>query len=155
MKRHNPIPALFLALASIVAAGVSALAQEQAVVSTRVIYPGETISVDALDEILLRRPPRGNTAIARMLEDIDGKVARRTLLPGRLIPISYVREAHLVETGSPVTVTFAEGALTISLRAVPLQAGAAGDMIRLRNTESGRTFMGIVLADGTVRVGDI
>ncbi|MBN7761909.1 flagellar basal body P-ring formation protein FlgA [Nitratireductor aquimarinus] len=155
MKRHNPIPALFLALASLFATGLSAVAQEQAVVSTRVIYPGETISVDALNEVMLRRPPRGNTAVARMLEDIDGKVARRTLLPGRLIPISYVREAYLVETGSPVTVTFNEGALSISLRAVPLEHGAAGDMIRLRNIESGRTFTGVVLADGTVEVGAI
>ncbi|WP_295807330.1 flagellar basal body P-ring formation chaperone FlgA [uncultured Nitratireductor sp.] len=155
MNRHSPFHALFLALVSIVATGLSAAAQEQAVVSTRVIYPGETIAIDALDEVVLRRPPRGNTAIARMLEDIDGKVARRTLLPGRLIPVSYVRDAYLVETGSPVTVTLSEGALTISLRAVPLQAGAAGDMIRLRNIESGRTFMGVVLADGTVQVGAI
>ncbi|EIM74694.1 flagellar protein FlgA [Nitratireductor aquibiodomus RA22] len=155
MKRHTLLSALILALASFVATGLPAAALEQAVVSTRVIYPGETISVDALDEVVLRRPPRGNTAIARMLEDIDGKVARRTLLPGRLIPISYVREAYLVETGSPVTVTFSEGPLVISLRAVPLQAGAAGDMIRLRNIESGRTFTGVVLADGSVQVGAI
>ncbi|MCR4264789.1 flagellar basal body P-ring formation chaperone FlgA, partial [Nitratireductor sp. ZSWI3] len=93
--------------------------------------------------------------VARAPEEIDGKVARRTLLPGRLIPASYVRDPYLVETGSPVTVTFTEGGLTISLRAVPLQPGAAGDMIRLRNADSGRTFMGMVLADGTVKVGSI
>lgn len=155
MNTHSIVSALVLALASFLVTGVPVAAQEQAVVSTRVIYPGETISVDALDEVFLRRPPRGNTAIARMLEDVDGKVARRTLLPGRLIPISYVRDAYLVETGTPVTVTFSEGPLVISLRAVPLQAGAAGDMIRLRNIESGRTFMGVVLADGSVQVGAI
>ncbi|EKF17152.1 flagellar protein FlgA [Nitratireductor pacificus pht-3B] len=144
-----------MALLAMIAMAAPAPAQEQAVVSTRVIYPGETITMDALDEIVLRRPPRGNTAIARMLEDIDGKVARRTLLPGRLIPVSYVREPYLVENGSPVTVLFTEGALTISIRAVPLQAGAAGDMIRLRNADSGRTFTGMVMADGTVKVGTI
>ena len=95
MNTHSIVSALVLALASFLVTGVPVAAQEQAVVSTRVIYPGETISVDALDEVFLRRPPRGNTAIARMLEDVDGKVARRTLLPGRLIPISYVRDAYL------------------------------------------------------------
>ncbi|WP_048647425.1 flagellar basal body P-ring formation chaperone FlgA [Nitratireductor soli] len=145
----------FLALLAIFTLAVPAGAQEQAVVSTRVIYPGETITIDALDEVALRRPPRGNTAIARMMEEIDGKVARRTLLPGRLIPSSYVRDPYLVENGTPVTVLFVEGALSISIRAVPLQAGAAGDMIKLRNADSGRTFMGTVMADGTVKVGAI
>ncbi|MDS1136095.1 flagellar basal body P-ring formation chaperone FlgA [Nitratireductor indicus] len=155
MKRHSPLIAFFLVLGALAAVTAPAAAEEQAVVATRVIYPGETITPDALNEILLRRPPRDGNAIARMMEDVDGKVARRTLLPGRLIPTNYVRDPYLVETGTPVTVTFAEGALTISIRAVPLQSGSAGDMIRLRNADSGRTFMGMVLADGSVKVGSI
>ena len=89
----------------------------------------------------------------RVPEEIEGKVARRTLLPGRLIPTGSVCEPYLVETGSPVTVMFVEGGLTISTKAVALQSGAAGDMIRLRNMDSGVVLSGIVLADGTVRIG--
>lgn len=129
-----------------------ASAQETAVIPTRVIYPGETVSPDALKEIVLRQAPRGVSAIVTASAEIEGKVARRTLLPGRLIPEGSVREPYLVEAGSPVTVNFIQGGLTISLIAVPLQSGALGDMVRMRNMDSGAVFSGIVLADGTVRV---
>ncbi|MFC6490355.1 flagellar basal body P-ring formation chaperone FlgA [Nitratireductor sp. GCM10026969] len=130
----------------------SAAAQETVVVPLRVIYPGETVSANALNEVTLRRRQKGMAAIARAPGDLEGKVARRTLLPGRLVPLSSVREAYLVEPGTAVTVIFSEGALTISLTAVPLESGAAGDLIKLRNMDSGAVITGIVMADGTVRV---
>ncbi|HEX7075273.1 MAG TPA: flagellar basal body P-ring formation chaperone FlgA [Hyphomicrobiaceae bacterium] len=145
-----PCLLLFVLLAT---AGAPASAQEMAVVSTRVIYPGQTIQADALKDIVLKRPPRGISAIVRSSDEIVGKVARRTLLPGRLIPEGSVREPYLVETGSPVTVIFRSGALSISLIAVPLESGAAGDVVKLRNMDSGAVFSGVVLSDGTVRVG--
>lgn len=128
-------------------------AEEIAVVPLRVIYPGETISAAALDEVVLRRPPRGVAEIARAPEDLDGKVAKRTLLPGRLVPLSSVREPYLVEQGTTVTAIFSAGALTITILAVPLQSGAAGDLVRMRNIDSGAVFTGIVMQDGSVRVG--
>lgn len=130
---------------------IGANAQETAIVSTRIIYPGQVVSGEALQEVALNWHP--TAPIVRAPEEIEGKVARRTLLPGRLIPTGSVREPYLVETGSPVTVMFVEGGLTISTKAVALQSGAAGDMIRLRNMDSGVVLSGIVLADGTVRIG--
>ena len=43
--------------------------------------------------------------------------------------------------------------LTISATAVSLQPGAIGDIISLRNNDSGTTIRGVMQADGTVRVG--
>ena len=131
----------------------SAGAQEIVVVPSRVIYPGETVSADALEEMMLRRPPRGAAAFARSAVELEGKVARRTLLPGRLIPLSSVRDAYVVEQGSTVTAVYSDGGLTISILAVPLQPGAAGDLIKMRNIDSGAVFTGTVMQDGTVRVG--
>jgi flagellar basal body P-ring formation protein FlgA len=154
MKALFPRRSLLIGLALSLSIFTSpALAQEIVVVPVRVIYPGETVSSDALDEMLLRRPPRGMSAIARAPADLEGKVARRTLLPGRLVPLASVREPHMVEQGSAVTAVFADGALTISIVAVPLQSGAVGDLIKLRNLDSGAVFTGIVMQDGTVRVG--
>lgn len=131
---------------------IGANAQETAIVSTRTIYPGQVVPGDALQEVALNWHP--TALIVRSPGEIEGKVARRTLLPGRLIPEGSVREPYLVETGRPVTVTFVEGGLTISTKAVSLQSGAAGDMIRLRNIDSGVVLSGVVLSDGTVRIGD-
>ena len=60
--------------------------------------------------------------------ELDGKVARRTLLPGRYIPVNSLREACLVEQGAAVQVVFVAGGLTISATAVTLEPGAAGDL---------------------------
>jgi flagella basal body P-ring formation protein FlgA len=66
--------------------------------------------------------------------------------------MSSLRDPYAVEAGKPVQVQFIQGALTISAIGVPLQAGSVGDLIRIRNIDSGVVFSGIVMADGTVRV---
>ena len=131
-----------------------AMATDTAIIPKRVIYPGETIDAGSLTEVPLRNPARVTAEIAYVAEDIDGKVAKRTLLPGRFIPLSSVRDAYVVEAGSPVEVNFAQNGLQITTMAIPLQPGSIGDMIRVRNADSGTVFSGIVMANGTVRVGN-
>jgi flagella basal body P-ring formation protein FlgA len=130
-----------------------AAAEDMAVVANRTIYPGETVGPGDVREIVLRQGFRVTTPIETSVEAVEGKVARRTLLPGRLIPAGSVREPYLVKAGAPVQVIFASGALTISATAVPLEPGSAGDLIKVRNLDSGAVFSGTVMADGTVRVG--
>ena len=43
-------------------------------------------------------------AVATKLDELDGKVAKRTLLPGRYIPVTAIRDAWLVEQGAAVQV---------------------------------------------------
>jgi flagella basal body P-ring formation protein FlgA len=138
--------ALAAALQPVLAAGI-------AVVTTRVVYPGETLSVDALREVTLRQGFRATIPFVDSTDEIEGKIARRTLLPGRLIPPDSVREPYLVKAGQPVQVIYAQGALTISATAVPLEPGSAGDVVKVRNLDSGAVFSGVVMADGTIRVG--
>ena len=147
------VPCLAGFALGVAAWALPAAAQDMAVVSTRVIYPGQTVEASALEEIALRKAPRTSAAYAVAVEDLEGKVARRTLLPGKLVPLSSVREAYLVERGASVQVVFTAGALTISATAVTLEPGSAGDMVKLRNLDSGKVISGVVMADGTVRVG--
>jgi len=135
-------------------AGISpVLAGEIAVVTNRVVYPGEIIEDGMLEEVPLVRGNRNLGPIVQDTELVRGKIARRTLLPGRLIASNSVREAFLVQTGAPVEVVVIDGNLVITITAVPLEPGAAGDVVKLRNIDSGRVFSGVVMADGTVRVG--
>lgn len=131
---------------------VCAYAQETVVVPTRTIYPGEIVTADALEEVPLRRQLRNINAIALAVGQLDGKVAKRTLLPGRLVAVAAVRDAWVVERGAPVQVMFAHEGLEIVISGLPLQPGAAGDMIQVRNIDTGAVFVGTVMADGTVRV---
>ena len=141
-----------LALVSCV---VPALAQEIVLIPNRVIYPGETVSAGALKEVTLKPGKQAPEAVAVTLAELDGKVAKRTLLTGRYVPLSSLREAYLVEQGAAVEVVFVSGALTISASAVTLEPGSAGDLVKVRNIDSGKILSGTVMADGSIRIGAI
>jgi flagella basal body P-ring formation protein FlgA len=137
----------------LLAAGTPAAAQETVVVPKQIIYPGETVTSGLVAEVRFNRKRSILSSVAVLPEDVEGKVARRTLLPGRMIPLNSLREAYTVEAGTPVAVVFEDGGLQISVTGVPLQPGSAGDVIRVRNIDSGAVLIGTVMADGTVRVG--
>jgi flagella basal body P-ring formation protein FlgA len=141
-----------LALA-LCAAANEAAANEVVLIPNRVIYPGETIALTSLKEVTLLPGRHKPDAVVTTESELDGKIAKRTLLPGRYIPAAAIRDAWLVERGAPVQVYFIAGALTISATAVTLEPGSAGDMVKVRNPDSGKVFSGTVMADGTVRVG--
>jgi len=151
---HHLVIAAAAGLA-VIAGAASALAGQTVAITNRVIYPGEAIPADALKEVVLREGRMPPAAVALAIGDIQGKVARRTLLPGRYIPLASVRDAWLVEQGATVQAVFVSGPLTITAAAVSLQPGSPGDLIKVRNVDSGKVLSGTVLADGTIRVGDL
>ncbi len=130
-----------------------ALAAERVLIPTRVIYPGETVDAAALKEVTLLEGKVPPADMAVILPDLEGKIAKRTLLPGRYVPLNALRESYLVEKGAAVEMVFVAGELMISAGAVTLQPGAAGDQVKVRNIDSGKILSGTVMADGTIRVG--
>ena len=138
---------------ALVAGSIPAGAQELGVIPTRVVYPGETIAADALAMAKIRKGKPTTTAFAHAPTELIGKVAKRTLLPGRFVPLASVRDAYLVEQGASVQVVFMANGLTISATAITLEPGSPGDTVKVRNLDSGAVFPATVMADGTVRVG--
>jgi flagellar basal body P-ring formation protein FlgA len=122
-----------------------------AIVPTQVIYPGQDIDPSLLREVDVTNP-NVRTDFVGSMEELRGAVARRTLLPGRVIPVSAVRAAYAVERGAPVRLVFSNAGLVITAAGTPLDSAAVGDLIRVRNTETGVTVSGTVMADGTVQV---
>ncbi|HVY43149.1 MAG TPA: flagellar basal body P-ring formation chaperone FlgA [Hyphomicrobiaceae bacterium] len=116
------------------------------------IYPGETIDGDSLADMLFvaRTVARGTVFESR--DAIAGKVARRTLLPGKPVPINAVRDPYAVNQGKPAQLVFKSEGLTITGVGIALQNGSVGDVISARNIDSGITVKGTVQADGTLRV---
>jgi hypothetical protein len=58
-----------------------------AVVPKQIIYPGEEISVAAVEEVDVTNPNLAG-GYARTVEEVSGMVSTRTLLPGRTIALS-------------------------------------------------------------------
>ncbi len=146
--------AALAALASLIAAVGPALAQEALAPSPKaVIYPGDII----LDQMLTDIPGGGTRdSGGPYVEDrsfILGKTARLTLLPGHAIPFAGISNRKLVANGAEVKLVYAEGGLLIVTSGAALQDGSIGDVVRVRNSDSGVTVSGAVQPDGSVKVG--
>lgn len=122
-------------------------------VPTITIYPGDTIK-DAW--LVDREFPESVIAAKGTLigtrEPVVGKIARRTLLPGAPIPWNAIMEPKTVSNGAKVRIVFQEEGLTITAYGAALQSGGVGDIVSVRNLDSGLTISGTVQSDGSVRV---
>jgi flagella basal body P-ring formation protein FlgA len=117
------------------------------------IYPNETITAEHLADraFIAQSVTRGS--VFEEKQALVGKVARRTLLPGQPVPVNAVREPYLVNQGKSSLVVLQSGGLTITTQAIALQNGGVGDVITLRNPDSGVVIQGTVDPDGTIRLG--
>lgn len=122
-----------------------------AVVPKRIIYPGEEIQPGQLEEVEVTNPNLVK-GYAEDIAAITGKVSKRTLLPGRVILVSALREPFAVSRGTTVMMVFDNGSLVIRASGTPLQDAAIGELIKVRNKDSGVIISGTVMADGTVHV---
>jgi flagella basal body P-ring formation protein FlgA len=155
MRRRSRIAVLKVAggLAALLALAAPGLAQDVAVVTRTVVYPGQQVSAADLQVVPVMNHNRDLRTVATQIEQVDGKLTRQTLLPGHYIPLNAIRDAYAVEQGAAVRVLYSSGGLVITATAVTLEPGSPGDVIKVRNMDSGRVFSGIVMGDGTVRVG--
>jgi flagella basal body P-ring formation protein FlgA len=145
-----------LAVAALSAIGLApslrAGAQESVIPSPKsVIYPGDVIR----DEMLADIPAEVDDAsagVALSRLELIGKISHRTLLPGRAIPLRAIDNPRIVANGAEVRLVYVDGGLTIVTTGAALQDGAVGQVIKIRNSDSGVTISGQVQADGTVQV---
>src|SRR6185312_3004614 len=128
-RRNIAVLRLAGSLAALMALALPVRAEDVAVVTRHVVYPGQEVSAGDLKVVEVTNHNRDLRTVATRIEQVNGKLTHQTLLPGHYIPLNAIRDAYTVEPGS------------------------AGDVIKVRNMDSGRVFSGIVMADGTVRVG--
>lgn len=116
------------------------------------IYPGDVIREPMLGEKIFG--VGADRAVVDSKSALIGKVARRTLLPDQPIPTYAVDAPKIISINAPVKIIFDEGGLVIIAYGSALQAGAVGDLIRVRNQDSGLTVSGKVQPDGSIRVSE-
>jgi flagella basal body P-ring formation protein FlgA len=138
---------------SLVTAGPAFAQTERLPVPAVTIYPGDAITENMLADADFPAGTAQNFAVVASRSDLAGKVARRTLLPGRLIALNAVAEPALVQKGAVVSAVYRQGDLTITASVLALQSGALDEAVQVRNVDSGKVIIGSVQADGTVLIG--
>jgi flagellar basal body P-ring formation protein FlgA len=102
-----------------------------------VIYPGDRLTDANLIERQLLVTPDNPPVFGEREEDLLGKVARRTLLPSELIPEMAVRTEDLIKQGRTYKLTYKSQFVSIVGVGVPLQSGSAGEIVNVRNPDTG------------------
>lgn len=156
MGNAGKIGAALLVLATVVLAAMNpfaCVAQTVTVpVPTSVFYPGDRISAEGLGQRTYAGGPGAFRAVFVDPGELAGKIARRTLLPGQPIPRDAVREPYAVTQGTSVIMVYNAGGLTITGYGVPLRSATVGELVDIRNPDSGAIVKGVVRGDGTVSV---
>lgn len=130
-----------------------AAATQKLPVAAVTIYPGDIIRDNMLTDHDFADTFLSDGYVNRH-SDLVGKVAKRTLLPGQPILTIATGMPRLVTIGAMVKLVFEEGGLVISTYASALQAGSAGDIISVRNLESGLVLTGVIAPDGSIHVSN-
>ena len=90
----------------------------------------------------------------QLLAEIDPTTLEvaQTVNAGRPLTRRDVIERPLVRRGQVVEVVARQGMLAISMKALALESGAKGELIKLRNLESRKEFRGQILNENKVQV---
>jgi flagellar basal body P-ring formation protein FlgA len=146
------LPAAGFAGALLLGGGLSFAAGIELPVPSVTIYPGDVIGGNLMEDRSFEMRDGEMLAVFKDRGGLEGKIARRTLAAGKPIPLNAVREVDVISQGKPVSIIFQAGGLTITGQGIPLQPGKVGDLLSVRNVDSGMVIKGIVQADGTIRV---
>jgi flagella basal body P-ring formation protein FlgA len=126
--------------------------QHMVFVPRYVIYPGDEITADALVQKRVLRPEGSAPVFGENPADLIGKISRRTLLRGQLIPNSALREKNLVIQGHRYRLVYKSKYVSISGTGIPMQSASAGEMVGVRNPDTGIIVKAIVMPDKTLAV---
>lgn len=139
------VPAIFVASAA------RADSLGFAVVPTQIIYPGEAIDAKRLKkvEVTNRNLAQG---YAEDIGQVEGLITTRTLLPGRTIMVASLRQPSAVKRGDKILLVYDNGVLRITASGTPLADGAVGELIQVRNTDTGVILSGTIMPDRSVLV---
>ena len=144
------IPVLALALLG-VAHPVCAADIDLPVPST-VVYPGQSVLDRGVMAVRFHVPATELSAYVVERGMLENRIARRTLLPNKPIMLSDLKSPDAVSAGVPVAIVYREEGLLITGIGTPLRSAGAGEVIRVRNVDSGVTITGTVTQEGTIEV---
>ena len=142
------------ALGLVATVAVSHAAERTLVVPNVTIYPRDVVRAEQLDTRAFLYDPDGPSAYVENADAVVGLVARATLLANRPIPLNGVEKMKIVANGAPVRIRFTQGGFSITTAGQAMQAGGLGEVVRVRNNDTGLIVSGSVREDGAVEVGE-
>jgi flagella basal body P-ring formation protein FlgA len=131
-------------------ARVKVLAAVTRVIAAEDLKPGRALEASALR--LDSREEFPDPGYAARIEDIAGKVSRRSIAAGTPLRVEWLEPPKAVTRGDAVQVEIVSGAAHLKLEGLALSSGAVGDSILVLNPDSRRQFRARIQSPGKVLV---
>jgi flagella basal body P-ring formation protein FlgA len=123
---------------------------DSAIVATRTIEAGRTLAVDDLRVVSRTRwGPPGDASSPRVAA---GWVTKHVVMAGTDVTDASATPPPLVHAGDPVRLEWRRGAVLITLDGTAIDAGGAGQTVRVHVGQNRGAKSGTVLATGIVRL---
>lgn len=156
----NATTGRFTALLSVAAEGMDPISTRiagQIEESVEVVVPTARLAAGSVlrpQDLRIARVPatQARNDSAQSLRDTVGLQLRRAVGPGQTIPLADLMRPALVPRESVVRMQLEAGGLSVTGQGLALEAGAAGERIRVRNMASQAVIEAEVIAPGLVRV---
>ena len=139
----RPFQTFWLKACAVVRAGVVRVTRR---VPYRSVLDGQDLE-EAVCEI---RDPRAE--YVRSLANAAGTMAKRTLVPGDLLKVTFLEGRDMVKNGDTVRLMVQLNGIRVSTQVRALQRGKLGECIRVRNLDSGQALKAVVTGPGAARV---
>jgi flagella basal body P-ring formation protein FlgA len=124
----------------------------EAPVTSRVIKAGEIISRNDITTAKVKiNRLRENFLIES--NDIIGMQAKRPLSSGILLKNSDLIRPAVIRQNDPVNIIYSSGNIKLKTTGTSIGNGAIGDMIKVKNEDTGTVLLGQIVDKNTVQVG--
>lgn len=85
--------------------------------------------------------------------EVIGMQARKNLLPGSMIRVADIARQPVIKQHDPVNLVYLSGNIELKTTGIAMGAGGIGDMIKVRNEDTGAVLLGQIINKNTVQVG--
>jgi len=119
----------------------------EAVVASTDLRPSIPIAGRVLKIEMVDAPVDRLQQVARRVEEVAGRIPKRTIAAGSAIPLALLDAAPAVRRGDAVKVEVRSGPATIQIDAVAEAPARNGDLVELRNPTSGKKFFARLESD--------
>lgn len=124
---------------------------ENVIILSRPLHRGEIINQQDL-RIEKRDISKLRGDFVTQMEQIENKQAARDTPAGAILGLRSFIEPKLIKRGDKIIISSAQPALTIRMNGIAMMDGIKGQLIRIKNENSGRVINATVIESGWVSV---
>lgn len=125
----------------------------EVVVAATNLAAGQVIAAE--DLVLERRDVTAMPDATSDIAQVAGHTSRRAVRKGQAIGTQWLIEPVLVTRGTPVNILARNAGVEVHVAGEAMETGRRNEVIRVRNTATGKVIRARVIAEGTVEPEDI